>query len=216
MASKGNCFMCGKTTTKAAMKNHVIKDHSNGDEDCYLIRAEGAYDKDYWLLFSVAIDASLSAVDKFLRAIWCECCGHLSAFRRGGQEFGKSRRLSALDIGDSLLYEYDFGSTTEIMLSVVDEISRPKQKEKVCLLARNEPAQDICDACGSPAVYVNAWEGGLVCDVCANDAEDEDALMPIVNSPRCGECGYDGTEDKWTFDANGPFPQPALTKAAKK
>ena len=84
-ASNGNCFLCGKTAGKTAMKNHVLKDHIGGDESCYVLKADGAYDKDYWLLFTVPLDATLSAVDKFLREIWCECCGHMSAFRMGRQ-----------------------------------------------------------------------------------------------------------------------------------
>ena len=207
-AINGNCFICGKTAAKTAMKNHVLKEHNTGDEPCYLIKAEGAYDKDYWLFFSMALDSNLSALDRFLRQIWCECCGHLSAFRMGGQEFGKARKISALSVGDKLLYEYDFGSTTEILLTVIGEISRPAQREKICLLARNEPHIEFCDTCGALATAVNAWEGGdLVCDECAKNAEDEDALLPFVNSPRCGECGYTGEQDRWTFDPKKTFPQ---------
>lgn len=197
---KGNCFICGKTAAKTALKNHVLKEHNNGDEKCYLLKAEGAYNKDYWLFFTVSFDSTLSAVDKFLRQIWCECCGHMSAFHFGGGEFGKSRKISVLKVGDKLLYEYDFGSTTEIILTVISEISRSKQREKVSLIARNEPFNEVCDTCGSPATYVNAWENVLVCDECSKEVEDEAALLPIVNSPRCGECGYDGELDKFTFD----------------
>jgi hypothetical protein len=53
--SNGNCFICGKTAGKTAIKNHVLKEHNNDNELCYLFKAEGAYNKDYWLLFSVAI-----------------------------------------------------------------------------------------------------------------------------------------------------------------
>jgi hypothetical protein len=212
MASNGNCFICGKTAGKTAIKNHVLKEHKDGDEPCLLLRAEGAYDKDYWILFSVAIDATMTAMDNFLRDIWCECCGHLSAFRAGGREFGKARKLSALSVGDTLLYEYDFGSTTEIIVTVVDEISRAKQREKVQLLARNVPPEDTCEQCGAPATVVNAWEGEVLCEECAENAEDEAAIMPIVNSLRCGECGYDGEFDIWTFDPSKPFPQPQKSK----
>lgn len=160
-------------------------------------------------------DASLSAVDKFLRDIWCECCGHMSAFRMGGREFGKARKLSELSIGDTLLYEYDFGSTTEIIITVVDEISRTKQKEKVQLLARNVPLEEKCDQCGAQATTVNAWENEVLCDECAEGVEDEDALMPIVNSPRSGEYGYDGEYDIWLFDSKKPFPQPQKPKSKR-
>ena len=212
-ASNGNCFICGKTAGKTAIKNHILKDHNDGDEPCYLLKAEGAYSKEHWLFFAVSLDASLSSVDKFLRDIWCECCGHMSALRTGGREFGKTRKLSALDVGDVLLYEYDFGSTTEIVLTVVDEISRVKQKEKVRLLARNTPHEEKCCRCDAPATVVNVWESEVLCDKCAEDVEDEAALLKIVNSPRSGECGYDGELDIWTFDPNKPFPQPQKTKA---
>lgn len=201
-AIRGNCFICGKTAGKTAIKNHIIKDHSDGGEECYLIKAEGAYNKDYWIYFSIPLDASLSAMDKFLRQIWCECCGHMSAFRRDGAEFGKSRKVSTLAIGDTLLYEYDFGSTTEIVITVVDRISRQPQREKVRFLSRNVPPEMLCEKCGAPAEVINAWENELLCEGCSKDAEDECALLPIVNSPRCGECGYDGDQDKWTFDPN--------------
>ena len=197
----GNCFMCGKTAAKTAMKNHVLKEHDNGDEKCYLMKAEGAYNKDYWLFFTVPMDATLTAVDKFLRQIWCECCGHLSAFRPGG----KSKKVSTLSIGDTFLYEYDFGSTTEIVLTVVSEMSRKKQREKVLLLARNELMTETCDTCQAIASGYNAWESEFVCEKCAKDV-DEDAILPIVNSPRMGECGYTGDEDRWIFDPNKPFP----------
>lgn len=197
----GNCFICGKTSTEIAMKNHVIKEHNDGDEKCYLIKAEGAHNKDYWLFFTVPLEARLEAVDKFLRQIWCECCGHLSAFRIDRNEFAKSRQISVLTVGDKLLYEYDFGSTTEIMLTIVSEISRPKQRQKVRLLARNEPLLHVCSTCGVPATLMSSpWDNEFFCDACVKKVEDEGYLLPIVNSPRSGECGYGGEEDKWTFD----------------
>lgn len=204
---QGNCFICGKTAAKIAIKNHILKEHNNGDEECLLLKAEGAYNKNYWLLFSVPLNASLLAVDKFLRQIWCECCGHLSEFQMNGDKFPMSRKVSALYVGDVLVYEYDFGSTTHILLTAVCEISRPKQRGKVCLYARNEPHIEICGVCGKPATQIISWNNDLLCDDCAEKVEDEEALLPVVNSPRCGECGYTGEQDKWTFDHAKLFPR---------
>jgi hypothetical protein len=215
-ASNGNCFICGKTAGKTALKNHILKDHNGGDESCYLLKAEGAYSKEHWIFFAVSIDAPMSVVDKFLRDIWCECCGHLSAFRAGGREFGKARKLSALDIGDTLLYEYDFGSTTEIIITVVDKISRKKQKEKAQLLGRNAPMDELCEKCGAPATVVDPLDDyAVLCDKCAEESADEGVQLPITNSPRSGECGYDGELDIWTFDPSKPFPQPQKAKARR-
>ena len=176
-ASTGNCFICGKTAGKTAIKNHVLKDHNSGGESCWLMKAEDAYNRDCWILFTVPLDAALSAVDKFLRQIWCECCGHLSAFRMGGRDLGKARKLSSLDLGDAFMYEYDFGTTTEIVLTIIDEISRAKQREKIQLLARNVPEQELCERCGAPAAVVDSLDGAFLCDKCAEGAED-DSIEP--------------------------------------
>ena len=184
------------------MKNHVIREHSAGDENCWLLKAEGAWDKNYWLYFTVPKDAALSCVDKFLRQIWLECCGHLSAFRQGRRGVGKNRRLSGFAPGDTLTHEYDFGSTTETLLTFVEEITRPAQKEKVRLLARNAPPEYPCGKCGKAAAWVNCREDGdLLCEACAADYEE--GLLPLVNSPRRGECGYDGEQDRWAFEGSG-------------
>ncbi|MDR0881350.1 MAG: hypothetical protein LBP55_02225, partial [Candidatus Adiutrix sp.] len=66
------------------------------------------------------------------------------------------------------------------------------------LLARNEPPELPCSQCGKPATEVDTFECRLLCEECA-DSGDEDGLLPITNSPRCGECGYSGEGDVWSF-----------------
>ena len=44
-------------------------------------------------------------------------------------------------------YEYDFGSTTEIMVKVLDHYSAQKQNEKVVILSRNNPPEFACSIC---------------------------------------------------------------------
>jgi hypothetical protein len=210
-SNKGNCYICGKNMGKTAMKNHLLKEHGEGDEKCYLLKAEGAYNRSYWLFFTVPVNEKLLEVDSFLRQIWCECCGHMSAFEIGkGKDkwfdfgdcdYGMSEKLSSFRIGSVLPYEYDFGTTTYINVTIVGEIYRPKQKDKICLLARNEPPSEVCCKCGKPAVFVNAgsWDHECYCKRCSN-GQDEFMLSPITNSPRCGACGYEGGRDRWTFD----------------
>jgi hypothetical protein len=210
-ATQGNCFICGKTVDKTAIKKHVLKDHNSGDERCILIKAEGVYDKDYWLYFSVPFNARLSVLDDFLRRIWCECCDHLSVFRVGASEFDMSFKLSSFAVGVSLLYEYDFGSTTRITVTILNVLSRPTQEEKVQLIARNVPPQMQCVKCGADATQIDVFEVEALCDECAKDAKENDAFLPIVNSPRCGVCGYMGDHDVWTFAPPEPLPEPPAT-----
>ena len=205
MAAKGNCFMCGKLAGKIAIKNHILKEHNEGKEDCYLIKAECGYKRDFWLFFTVPLNSTLEDIDDFLRNIWCECCYHLSVFSRDRRDIDEEKKISYFTKGDKLLYEYDFGSTTKIFITFLDMISRPKHHQPVVLLARNEPKVETC-ACGAPAEYINAWKGGYFCEDCI-ESWDEGGFLPLVNSPRCGVCGYCGENDRWIFEAGKEFPQ---------
>jgi hypothetical protein len=98
-------------------------------------------------------------------------------------------------------YEYDFGSTTALMITVVNYRIGYWAKEKVTILSRNNPYVFLCSQCGEkPAVSIClecAWEGpeeGLLCEDCSKThACGEDMLMGICNSPRMGVCGYCGS-----------------------
>ena len=209
---EGNCFICGKTAGRTALKNHVLKEHNDGNEQCYLIRAESIYQgSPYWLFFTVPVNAELDDIDDFLRSIWLDCCGHLSAFEDGHEEYPMSMKLNRFAIGDKIGYDYDFGTTTELLITFLDKTSRPKQAERVQLLARNIPVEKKCSACDRVAAYADSigWEETLACESCYEKEEsDETYYLPITNSPRSGECAYEGFTDIWTFDPEGDFPQP--------
>ena len=209
MASKanGNCYLCGIELGKTAMKNHLLKAHSDpdGGQECLVLRIEGAENKDYWLYIDVPMDKPLSGVDKFLRKIWLECCGHMSGFFAAGYyEVGKSRKLSEFAVGDKLTHEYDFGSTTETVITIVGETRRKKQRETVRLLARNVKPEFPCMGCGKQATELcldcmYEADNPFLCDACAQTHEHEE-MLPVTNSPRMGECGYCGELDTYEFN----------------
>ena len=125
----------------------------------------GAYNKDYWLIIQIKENATLDDLDRFIRDIWVECCGHLSAFEIDGvsyerepdDDFGWGEPAKStnhtlkqvLTTGMIFNYEYDFGSTTEIMVKVLDHYSAQKQNEKVVILSRNKPPEFACSICGN-------------------------------------------------------------------
>lgn len=87
------------------------------------LRVQDASDKDYWLNLEMVGPASLERLDSYLRAIWLECCGHLSKFTIGGwqgEEIVKSRKADAIfEPGLVLRHLYDFGTTSETDIKVV-------------------------------------------------------------------------------------------------
>src|SRR6266567_4066403 len=103
-------------------------------------------------------------------------------------------------VGQKFTYEYDFGSTTELNLRVVSErdgvIQEGEEDDPVPILARNMPPVILCKVCGKPATKVVAGyfnvEENAYCNKCARRSEDSDMMLPIVNSPRVGVCGYTG------------------------
>jgi len=173
------------------------------------IVVEGRYERVYWLHLDVRASAKLADLDDFLREIWLECCGHMSAFEIEGRRYsvapmgeygerGMRQELGkALRPGMEFFHEYDFGSTTHLTLKVASERDGELRPEPIQLLARNAPPEIPCGTCGKPATQVCTECGyepeGWLCDGCARDHEcDEDMFLPVVNSPRVGVCGYTG------------------------
>ena len=203
---KGNCYLCGAELGKTAMKNHILKNHvaQGGGQECRLLKIEGADNKNYWLYVCVPVNSSLTVVDTFLRKIWLECCGHMSdIFDLGYAAVKKSTKLGDIPVGTKLLHEYDFGSTTQCLITVVDSVTQEGAKRGVRLLARNIPFEFECGECDAKADLIDVermYDGSypFLCNVCAGKGDNE-MVLPVTNSPRMGVCGYCGELDNFSF-----------------
>ncbi len=215
--SKGKCFLCdgifGKTAMtkhiKSCMKKSMSKTLLEDKKKSFHIFVEGRYLREYWMHIAAPADITLEALDKFLRNIWLECCGHLSAFTIGSviysirpmKEYGERSMKVALgnllSPGIKFYHEYDFGTPTRLTLKVVSEIEDEIKNKSIKLLARNEPPEILCESCGKIATQICTqcvYAGkGWLCDECGqNHRCGEEMLLPVVNSPRVGMCGYVG------------------------
>lgn len=225
--SKGTCTFCHAEMSKAGITRHLATCEQRtaaeakaagkrqGDQKTRKLHllVEGRDLPMYWMHLETAASTSLATLDRFLRDTWLECCGHLSAFEIGGMRYSvsagmddgwgetsKSMRARLGDVfhpGQSCLYEYDYGTTTELKLKVVEEREANAKGQAIQVLARNIPPPIVCTICGKPATKVCSqciYEGtGWLCDTCAQSHEcGEDMLLPVVNSPRVGMCAYSG------------------------
>jgi hypothetical protein len=201
----GICQLCEKRVSKGAMWRHLQQcaatheGGSHGATRLVQLRVEGG--GPWWLDIEARADASLDDLDRFLRAIWLECCGHLSAFydRVGRSKYPKKASLEKIfgASGTTVRYEYDFGSTTELLLRSIGSRSGDLGKNRVRLLARNEPPLWTCARCGEPATQVCLFsydEDRFLCDAHSDDhdCDETECHLPVVNSPRMGVCGYTG------------------------
>jgi len=222
--TNGICSLCKGEYGKTAMKNHLVKclqKHPARKPSgfpvpiqtrLFTILVKGYFLHEYWMYIEVPANSLIRGLDTFLRDTWVECCGHLSAFSIHGMRFmvdpdeyfedEKSMNYlleKLLMPGMEFYYEYDFGSTTYLDLKVISEREVEDSGRSIEILARNMPPVVNCHSCGKIATYVCRHCGyrgkGWVCDDCAPDHEcGEEVLLPVVNSPRVGVCGYTGED----------------------
>ena len=218
--SMGKCHLCEEIVGRASMTRHLsaccqpkasellAASKKRPPAPSFHLAIEGRDDKAYWMHVAVPATAPLSKLDDFLRHTWLECCGHLSAFEIGGKRYAsepmdeemsmRTRVSEVLAVGMKLFYQYDYGSTTALVLRVVALREQDLPKGTVQLLARNEAPQVSCQRCSiQPATQICTeceWNGeGWLCEACAVAHECGDEMcLPVVNSPRVGVCGYTG------------------------
>ena len=222
--SKGTCSYCAGSYAKSAISRHLQAcqarkkendsptENGSGKERArtiFHLKVEGLYQPMYWLHIEIPAKATLEDLDRFLRAVWLECCGHLSSFEIAGESFisekiepGDRSMSVALEKvmapGMKFEYIYDFGTSTELLITVISARKGFAQdKDAVRIMARNEPPEIKCDVCGKPATGVccvcSDEDAGRVCEECGKKHEcGEDMLLPVVNSPRVGMCDYTG------------------------
>jgi hypothetical protein len=215
--SRGQCAFCGYITTKGSMLKHLTicparnaqiasaEQTQRPPEKLYHLRAQDAYSSAFWLELEARGGTKLSDIDAYLRAIWLECCGHLSRFSVGGwgsDEIAKSRRVDAAFRGDvELTHIYDFGTSSETRIKVMGQRTGVVLNERpILLLARNVMPEAPCMTCGQPATHlctecmIEDDTPGLLCAQHAATHPHKNYGEPVelVNSPRMGMCGYDG------------------------
>jgi hypothetical protein len=216
-AVKGICTYCKQEVAKNTVSKHLsaCSQHREAlakaeaskeiSEKLYHLRVQDAYLKDFWLDLEMRGSATLEDLDDYLRAIWLECCGHMSQFSErgwGSEEISKSRKIEqVLSAGDKLVHIYDFGTESETHISVTDvREGKPTTKHPIALLFRNLPLEAKCIECGKPAGWfcqecqIEDDTSGLLCDDCAKDHPHDNYGEPVelCNSPRLGMCGYEG------------------------
>ena len=203
-ATTGSCSLCKADLKTATAAKHLTAclAKTSGRTDYVIVRAEGSGidGDDYWLYAAVPAECTLKDLDRFLRRTWLECCGHMSAFRSGRMSIPMSTKVGQFDIGEKLIHEYDFGDTTELVITFGEIVTSGKLpgREKIKIIARNKHPKKLCE-CSETAQYICpmcAYDGeGWLCPDCAEDHEcgtPDDMLLLVTNSPRCGVCGYEG------------------------
>ncbi|OLP16393.1 hypothetical protein BST81_21640 [Leptolyngbya sp. 'hensonii'] len=215
--SKGTCLYCGKELSKAGITKHLAtcpqrqtaiaaaEGKKGSSEALYHLRVQDADRSEFWLDLEMRGSKALKDLDDYLRAIWLECCGHMSQFSLGGgfaREVGKRRKISDIFTpGVELTHIYDFGTSSETIVKCAGvREGKPLTTKAIVLMARNSMPEYPCITCGKPATHlcmeclIEDQTEGTLCDEHTQDHPHDDygEPIPLVNSPRMGMCGYGG------------------------
>ncbi len=215
--SQGACVFCGREMTKGGLSKHLktcpqrqeainkAAEKAGPKQRLFHLQIQDAWSSDFWLHVEMNGGATLKELDKYLRAIWLECCGHLSRFSVGGwggNEIAISRKIEQVfSPGVELTHIYDFGTSSETLVKAVEvREGQPLTKHPIFLMARNHMPPAVCAECGEPAGWLCMEcliEEGEWVTFCQKHAEEHPhdnygEPMPLFNSPRVGMCGYDG------------------------
>lgn len=228
--TRGNCVFCGREMAKSGLSKHLqscealqaaqteANKQRGRNQSIYHLQILDAYSGDFWLHLEMRGNATLEDLDAYLRAIWLECCGHLSAFHIGpnrytqifndgwsvGDEKPMNVQVQRLFVPDMAIpYEYDFGTTSELTIKVLNvRDGKPHTKHPIFLMARNRMPDIPCMECGEQATLICLdclYETDGPSELCdahwethQHDCENYGGPMPLVNSPRTGLCGYVG------------------------
>lgn len=208
LTSEGKCVYCNEVFSQKEITKHLTghlkklekdNEEANTENFCHIEVEAG----EMFLHLLVKGSAKMKDIDTFLRKIWLDCCGHMSGFSHKRAKVSMSHAVENVFAPKvKIQHDYDYGTTTTVFLKGHKKYEL-EGKDKIVLLSRNEPLKIMCSICNAkPAsclCTVCLWEeSSFFCESCTEKHEEicEDfsdyANAPIVNSPRMGECGYDG------------------------
>ncbi len=216
--TRGECVFCGRKMTKGGLSKHLStcekrqestkkanSKKSGKTQELYHLRVQDAWLGDFWLHLEMNGKATLDDLDNYLRYIWLECCSHMSQFSTGGwgtREIPKEAKANEVfDIGLELVHIYDFGTSSETLIKVMNiNEGKPLTKHPIYLMARNNLPEEKCMECSKVATWFcmecvyEEDESGMLCNKHAESHPHNDygGAIPLVNSPRLGMCGYEG------------------------
>lgn len=209
--TKPMCMVCKKNYASSGLQRHLgacVKKHIADDTlstTLYQFKIYDKYMKDYYLHVLISKKAKLFHLDRFLREIWLECCGHMSSFYAQRTELDMGEPIEVLAEFKKVDYTYDFGSSTELTIEFKGEY-KGQQDYYIKLLARNSEFRVKCHKCDKKlAKYIctECMFGGdevILCKSCVTKHcdeyhESENYMMSrFVNSPRTGICGYESID----------------------
>jgi hypothetical protein len=208
LQSEGHCIFCNEYFSQKDINKHLATHLKTKEKEDKGKKTNGynhiVVEADVMFLhLLVRSTCEMEEIDNFLRVIWLDCCGHMSGFHLKKGEIEMDDIVgNVLTPKTKISHDYDYGTTTRTFIKSI-KVYDLDFDDDIVLLSRNESLKIMCSLCNTkPATVlcsVCLWESNAYfCKTCSkkhaktcDDFEDY-ARMDVVNSPRMGECGYEG------------------------
>ena len=137
--SEGRCHVCGGTLRADDVRSHAETCFMEAVRSRYTVRdVKERYARSqplmiwvrseefrHWMMLIVQPTTSLRQLDRFLRDLWLECCGHMSHFAIGGTQYS----ACVPGPGDPLMFDTDLAEPDDQhMVHTVEETVAMGQK----------------------------------------------------------------------------------------
>ena len=99
---RGICDLCKTEFGKSQMTRHLTQcvktaariakkgNSSKAEVRQFHLLIESAAYREFWIHLLLPADSTLRVLDEFLRDLWLECCGHMSAFEIDSGRYSSS------------------------------------------------------------------------------------------------------------------------------
>jgi hypothetical protein len=180
------------------------------------ILVEGHYNPQYWMHLEMPASEELATLDDFLRAVWLECCGHLSAFRINGtsyesepeefvfgefadegaeaegeeEEYQELAGDDIIDVG-MLLDELDFEYLSSLPSAWLAELRKPRSVDELIAFAKEGlkslPKEGIPLTPTEIEEYRNRYFQRLLLEMLITTLEDRSLAVPLQKVLKVGQ-----------------------------
>ena len=181
MPKKLICKYCNKKYGCNIIKNHytncLINIFSGYSGFLVKFSAKCMLNYEYYIYALIGSKCKFSQIDKFLKEIWCKCCGteHSSYFMFNDDdenipqyEINKNKQINKFKENDKFLYSYDtINDGLFIDITIIKKLKGSENNNTLEILIRNEPPSIKCKRCNN---YATSLTNGItsfpICDNC--------------------------------------------------
>lgn len=192
MPNRVTCDNCNKKFGSKQIYDHydtcMYETYKHLPGTLISLKSHGITGALYVMYIITGIEITFEQLDDFINDEWfeeCSMCEHLSDF----DGVDMDDLIYECDDGVSILYTYDFGKSTYVDITILNKLEGKTKKNDIGCIFMNDAPFIKCKQCKAAQAIVYYCQQPY-CGFCKESVSNEEMCCDIVNSPRCGICGW--------------------------